>query len=244
MEEQYIFGRNPVIEILKSEEKIDRILVLRGDLKGSIKKIMGIAKDRNILVQEVNQKTLDELSNNGVHQGVIAVISPYTYSTIYEILEEAKNREEPPFIIILDEIKDPYNLGSIIRTAEGAGAHGIVIPERRAASVNSTVYSASAGGVQHIKIARVTNINRTIDTLKEEGLWIYGADIKGEKYYNANLKGPIGLVIGSEGKGISKHIKKNCDLLLNIPMKGKISSLNASNAAAILMYEVVRQNNG
>ncbi len=244
MEMQYIIGRNPVIEVLKNRDDIEKLLVLRGDLKGSINKIIAIAREKNILIQEVNQKTLDEIGGGAPHQGVAAVISPYKYTSVEDILAYAREREEAPFVIILDELEDPHNLGAIARTAECAGAHGIIIPERRSASVNHTVYSSSAGAVEYIKIAKVTNITNTIKYLKDEGLWIYGADMDGETYYKANLTGSVGLVIGNEGKGISRLVRENCDVILSIPMKGKISSLNASNAASILMYEVFRQNNG
>lgn len=244
MDVQYIIGRNPVIEVLKNRDDIEEILVLRGELKGSIKKIMGIAKDKHILVKEVNQKTLDDISAGAPHQGVAAVISSFKYSTVGEILDYARSKEESPFLVILDEIEDPHNLGAIIRSAECVGVHGIIIPERRAASVNQTVYSSSAGAVEYMKIARVTNINKTIKELKDQGLWIYGADMNGESYYKSNLTGSLALVIGNEGKGISRLVRENCDVILSIPMKGRISSLNASNAASILMYEVLRQNNG
>lgn len=244
MDIQYITGRNPVIEVLKNREDVEKVLVLKGELKGSINKIVGIAKDRGTIIQEVNQRFLDDISDGGVHQGVAAVISPFKYSSIDEILDYARSREEDPFVLILDEIEDPHNLGAIARTAECAGVHGIIIPERRSASVNQTVYSSSAGAVEYMKIAKVTNISQSLKKLKEEGLWIYGADMDGESYYRSNLTGSIGLVIGNEGKGISRLVKENCDVILSIPMLGKISSLNASNAASILMYEVVRQNNG
>lgn len=244
MELNYIIGRNPVIEVLKSDKEIEKLLVLRGNLKGSINKIIGIAKDRNIIIQEVNQNKLDEIADGGVHQGVAAVISPFEYSTIGDIIQYAREKGESPFVVILDELEDPHNLGAIVRTAEGAGVHGIIIPERRSASVNQVVYSSSAGAIEHMRVAKVTNINRTIEYLKEEGLWIYGADMSGEDYYKSNLKGSVALVIGNEGKGISRLVKENCDVLIKIPMLGQVSSLNASNAASVLMYEVVRQNNG
>ncbi len=244
MEFEYIIGRNPVIEVLKNRDDIEKVLVVNGDLKGSIKKIMGIAKDKNILVQEVSQKTLDNIAKGGVHQGVAAIVSPFEYSSIQDLLNLAKSREENPFVVILDEIEDPHNLGAIIRTAESAGVHGIIIPERRAASVNATVYSSSAGAVDYMKIAKVTNINNAIKKLKDAGLWIYGADMKGDIYYKTEMTGAVGLVIGNEGRGISRLVKENCDFIVKIPMFGDISSLNASNAASILMYEVVRQNHG
>ena len=245
MKEQYIVGRNPVLEILKSEKEVEKILIIKGELKGSINKIVGIAKDKNIIIQQVDKNKLDQISQGNAHQGVAALTSPYNYSSIDEILEKAKKLNQPPFIIILDGIEDPHNLGAIIRTAECGGVHGVIIPKRRSAHVTSTVYKSSAGAVEHMSIAKVTNISDTIDELKEKNLWIYGAHVDGEDYYfNTELNGPIALVIGSEGKGISRLVKEKCDFLLKIPMFGQISSLNASNAASILIYEVIRQNHG
>lgn len=245
MDSQYIIGRNPVLEILKTDKEVEKIYILKGDLQGSIKKIIAIAKDRNILLQEVDKNRLDTFAEGGTHQGVAALVTGYEYSTIHDILKLAEERKEPPFIIILDELEDPHNLGAIIRTAECAGVHGVIIPKRRSASVNGTVYKASAGAVEHMLVAKVTNISQTIETLKEAGLWIYGADMEGEAYhFNTELKGAIGLVIGNEGKGMSRLVKEKCDVLVKIPMLGKVESLNASNAASILIYEVVRQGHG
>lgn len=244
MDEKYIVGRNPVFEILDSNRKIHRMWISEGELKGSINKIIEIAESRNIEIFRENRRKLDDLANGKVHQGVVAEVEPFKYSTIKEIVDLARDKNESPFVIILDELQDPHNLGAIIRSAEGAGAHGVIIPERRSVGVTSTVYSASAGAVEHFKIARVTNINQAIKQLKEEGLWIYGADMGGEKYYNTDMKGAVGLVIGNEGKGISRLVKENCDFIVSIPMAGRMESLNASNAASILMYEVVRQNDG
>ncbi|HSH36409.1 23S rRNA (guanosine(2251)-2'-O)-methyltransferase RlmB [Schnuerera sp.] len=242
MDEQYIFGRNPVLEILKSGKEIEKIFIIKGELKGSINKIIGIAKNRNIIIQQVEKQKLDQIAKGSSHQGVVALVTPYVYFSIDDILKKAESLEEPPFVIILDEIKDPHNLGSIIRTAECGGAHGIIIPKRRAAHVTSTVYKSSAGAVEHMMIAKVNNISDTIEELKDKGFWIYGADIESEEYYfNTDLGGPVALVIGSEGKGISRLVKEKCDFLLKIPMLGKVSSLNASNAASILIYEVVKQ---
>jgi 23S rRNA (guanosine2251-2'-O)-methyltransferase len=245
MKQEYIVGRNPVLEVLKAEKEIDKIYVSKGELKGSIKKIISIAKDKNIVIQYVDKKKLDQIAPGVNHQGVAALVTPYDYYSIDDILNKAKESKKPPFIIILDGIEDPHNLGAIIRTAECAGVHGIIIPKRRAAHVTETVYKSSAGAVEHMLIAKVSNIPSTIDRLKDDGLWIYGADANGENYYfDTELKGPVALVIGSEGKGISKLVKEKCDFLVKIPMYGKISSLNASNAASILIYEVVRQNYG
>lgn len=242
MDIQYVVGRNPVIEILKTEREIEKIYTLKGDLQGSINKIIGIAKDRNIIIQQVDKNKLDALSEGTAHQGVAALVTSYNYATIDDILEKAKTRNEPPFIIILDELEDPHNLGAIIRTAECGGAHGVIIPKRRSASVNQTVYKTSAGAVEHMLIAKVTNISNTIEYLKEKGLWVYGADMDGTDYhFNTKLEGSIALVIGNEGKGLSRLVKEKCDVLVKIPMLGQISSLNASTAASILIYEVVRQ---
>ncbi len=242
MGEEYIVGRNPVIEVLKTDREIEKLYVLKGELKGSINKIMGIAKEKNIVVQYVNKNKLDKLSNGGGHQGVIALVSPYEYSDVDQIFERAKALGEDAFIVLLDEIEDPHNLGSIIRSAECSGAHGIIIPKRRSATVNQTVVKTSAGATEHILISKVTNMTDTINELKDRGLWIYGADMSGKDYYfNTDMKGPIGLVIGNEGKGISRLVKENCDFLVRIPTLGNISSLNASNAASIILYEIVRQ---
>ena len=242
MDTQYVVGRNPVLEILKTEKEIEKLYILRGDLQGSINKIIGIARDRNIIIQQVDKHKLDELAEGGVHQGVAALISSYSYATIDDILERAKERNQPPFVIILDELEDPHNLGAIIRTAECGGVHGVIIPKRRSASVNQTVYKSSAGAVEHMLVAKVTNISNTIEELKTKGLWVYGADMDGADYhFNTKLDGAIALVIGNEGKGLSRLVKEKCDVLVKIPMLGQITSLNASNAASILVYEVVRQ---
>lgn len=245
MDEQYVAGRNPVLEILKAEKEIEKLYILNGELHGSIKKIIGIAKDRNIQIQEVDKNRLDQLSEGNIHQGVVALVGSYNYVTVDDILNRAKERNQPPFIIILDEIEDPHNLGAIIRSAECAGVHGVIIPKRRSALVNQTVYKSSAGAVEHMLIAKVNNLTNTIKELKDKGLWIYGADMDGADFhFNTSLEGAIALVIGNEGKGLSRLIKENCDIIVKIPMLGQISSLNASNAAAILIYEVVRQSYG
>lgn len=242
VEDQYIVGRNPVLEILKTDRQIDKLYIQKGELQGSINKIIGMAKDKNIHIQEVDKKRLDQLSEGNVHQGVVALVGSYNYATIDDILEKAKTKNQSPFVIILDEIEDPHNLGAIIRTAECAGVHGVIIPKRRSALINQTVYRSSAGAVEHMLVAKVNNINNTIKELKDKGMWIYGADMDGESFYfDTKLDGAIALVIGNEGNGLSRLVKENCDVIVKIPMSGKISSLNASNAAAILIYEVVRQ---
>lgn len=240
----YIVGRNSVLEALNNDTQIDKLFIQKGELKGSIKKIIGKAKDKKIVITEVNRNRLDELSEGLPHQGVAALVGNFNYSSIEDILNTAKSREEDPFVIILDELEDPHNLGAIIRTAEVAGAHGIIIPKRRSASITAVVHKASAGATNYMKVAMVTNINQTIEKLKKENIFVYGACGEATEFYNkTNLTGPIALVIGNEGKGISQSVKKNCDALIKIPMFGKINSLNASNAAAVLIYEVVRQRN-
>ena len=240
--EDQIEGRNSVLELLESGRDINKIFVTRGEKHGSINKILAIARERKIIVVEKSQKQMEEMAQEENYQGVIAIVPPFEYVEVEDILAYANEKQEPPFVLILDGIEDPHNLGSIIRTAETAGVHGIIIPKRRAASVNSTVNKASAGAVEHMKIARVTNITDTIDQLKQAGLWICGTDINAEKYYyNQDLTGPLGIVIGNEGKGISEKVKKNCDFSVKIPMKGKIQSLNAAVSTGIIVYEAVKQ---
>lgn len=242
MESNYIVGRNPVLEVFKTNREVEKILISKGELKGSINKIIGIAKDEKIPIQYVDRKKLDAISEGSTHQGVAALVTPFKYASIDDILNKARDLKEDSFIIVLDEIEDPHNLGSIIRSAECGGAHGIIIPKRRAATVSQTAIKASAGAVEHMLISKVTNITDTLKELKEKGLWVYGADVEGKEYYfQRDFSGPKVLVIGSEGKGISRLVKENCDFLVKIPMLGKISSLNASNAASILIFEVVRE---
>ena len=237
-----IEGRNSVLELLESGKDINKIFVTRGERHGSINKILAIAKERKIIVVEKDKKQMEEMAQEENYQGVIAIVPPFEYSEIDDILNTAKERGEDPFVLILDGIEDPHNLGSIIRTAETAGVHGIIIPKRRAASVNSTVNKTSAGAVEYMKIARVTNITDAIEELKSAGLWICGTAVDTDKYYyNQDLTGPLGIVIGNEGKGISKKVKKNCDFLVKIPMKGNIESLNAAVSTGIVVYESVKQ---
>ena len=239
-----IEGRNSVLELLDSGKDINKIFVARGERHGSINKILAIAKERRIIVVEKDKKQMDEMAQEENYQGVIAIVPPFEYVEVEDILNTAKEKQEDPFVLILDGIEDPHNLGSIIRTAETAGIHGIIIPKRRAAAVNSTVNKTSAGAVEHMKIARVTNISDAIEELKQAGLWICGTDINAEKYYyNQDLTGPLGIVIGNEGKGISEKVKKNCDFNVKIPMKGKVTSLNASVSTGIIVYEAVKQRN-
>jgi len=240
--ENIVEGKNPVIEALKSETTVEKIYIAKGtSQEGPVKLIYALAKDKRVPIIEVDRKRLDDMSVIKAHQGVIAIISPYKYSTVDDILNYAKEKGEDPFVIILDEIEDPHNLGSIIRSANVFGAHGVIILKRRSALVTPTVIKASAGAAMHTRVAKVTNLTQTIKDLKERGLWIIGTDMDGEVSFQSNLRGPIGLVIGSEGKGISRLVKENCDMIVKIPMKGDVNSLNASVAAGVVMYEVVRQ---
>ncbi len=235
-------GRNAVIELLEAERDINKILVAKGEKHGSIHKIIAMAKERKILISEIERSKLNQIAQTQNNQGVIAIVPPFNYCEVEDILELAKQKNEMPFILLLDGIEDPHNLGSIIRTAETAGVHGIIIPKRRAASVNSTVSKVSAGAVEYMKIARVNNLNETIHYLKEQGLWICGTDMNTEvTYTKQDYKMPLAVVIGSEGFGMSRLVKENCDFLVKIPMRGKITSLNASVSAGIIMYEVIRQ---
>ena len=235
-------GRNSVLELLESGKDINKIFITKGEKHGSINKIIAKAKERKIVIIEKEKNKMNEMAQNSNYQGVIAIVPPFNYCEVEDILECAQKRNEEPFILILDGIEDPHNLGSIIRTAETAGVHGIIIPKRRAASVNSTVNKTSAGAVEYMKIARVTNISETISRLKEKEIWICGTDINTKTYYyEQDLTGPIGIVIGNEGSGISNKVKNNCDFLVKIPMKGKITSLNASVSTGIILYEALKQ---
>lgn len=235
-------GRNAVLELLESGKDINKIFVEKGEKHGSIHKIIAIAKERRIIIVEKEKRQMQEMAQNQNYQGVIAIVPPFEYCEIEDILEEAEKRNEDPFVLILDGIEDPHNLGSIIRTAETAGVHGVIIPKRRAVSVNSTVNKASAGAVEHMKIARVTNISDAIEELKKAGLWVCGTAVDTNKYYyNQDLTGALAIVIGNEGKGIGEKVKKNCDFLVKIPMKGKVQSLNASVSTGIVVYEAVKQ---
>lgn len=236
-----IFGRNSVSEAIKAERPLDSILVARGERTGSIPKILADAKKGDIPVKEVDRKKLDFMCGHGNHQGIVAVGAVKAYSTVDDIFALAEEKGEAPFIIVCDEIEDPHNLGAIIRTAEAAGAHGVIVPKRRSAPLSFAVSKTSAGAVEFMHVARVTNIPQTLEELKDRGVWVYCADMDGEAFYNANLKGSVALVIGSEGKGVGRLVKEKCDVVLSMPMKGKINSLNASVAAGILMYEISKQ---
>lgn len=244
IEQDQIEGRNSVIELLESGRDINKIYIQAGEKHGSINKIIAIAREKRILISELSKEKINQMAQTENHQGVIAVVPPFNYATVEDILFEASTRQEEPFVVILDGIEDVHNLGSIIRTAETAGVHGIIIPKRRAASVNVVVNKVSAGAVEHMKVARVNNIVETMKYLKEKGLWICGTDMDTKTYYyNQDLRGPLVIVIGSEGFGMSRLVKENCDFLVKIPMKGKITSLNASVSAGIVIYEAVKQRN-
>jgi len=240
-EESTIEGRNAVLEAIRSGKTIDKLFVLKDSDDGPIRTILSKAKKTDTVISFVTREQLDRMSRTGKHQGVIAYTAAYEYAEVEDILEAAKEKGEDPFIILLDGIEDPHNLGAIMRTAHQAGAHRIIIPKRRAVGLTATVAKASAGAINYIPVARVTNLSATIEELKKYGLWFVCADMDGELMYNLNLKGPIGLVIGSEGEGVGKLVKEKCDFTAKIPMFGQVDSLNASVAAGILAYEIVRQ---
>ena len=236
-----IEGRNAVIEAFRSGKTIDKLYVLDGCQDGPVMTIKREAKKQNVLMKFVTKERLDQMSETGKHQGVIAVAAAYEYAEVDDMLKAAKEKGEPPFLILLDNIEDPHNLGAIIRTANLAGAHGVIIPKNRAAGLTATVARTSAGALNYTPVAKVTNLAKTIEELKKEGLWFVCADMGGTTMYDLNLKGPIGLVIGNEGEGVGRLVKESCDMIASIPMKGNIDSLNASVAAGVLAYEIVRQ---
>ena len=236
-----IEGRNAVLEALRSGKPMDKLYVLDGCQDGPIRTIVREAKKHDVILQFVTKERLNQLSETGKHQGVIAHAAAYEYAQVEDMLELAKSRGEDPFIFLLDNIEDPHNLGAIIRTANLAGAHGVIIPKRRAVGLTATVARTSAGALNYTPVARVTNLKKTVEDLKKQGLWFVCADMDGTVMYGLDLKGPIGLAIGSEGEGVSKLVRENCDYVASIPMKGDIDSLNASVAAGVLAYEIVRQ---
>ncbi|MGN0154104.1 MAG: 23S rRNA (guanosine(2251)-2'-O)-methyltransferase RlmB [Lachnospiraceae bacterium] len=240
-EEYTIEGRNAVTEAFRSGKTIDKLYVLDGCHDGAVNTIKSLARKQDTIVNYVTKERLDQMSETGKHQGVIAQAAAYEYAEVSDILQSAKEKGEVPFIFVLDEIEDPHNLGAIIRTANLCGAHGVIIPKRRAAGLTATVVKASAGAINYTPVAKVTNIAKTIEELKDEGIWFVCADMDGEVMYRHNLTGPIGLVIGNEGSGVSRLVKEKCDYIASIPMKGDIDSLNASVAAGVLAYEIVRQ---
>ncbi len=236
-----IIGRNPVLEAIKAGRDIDKIFVKKGKPEGSLVPLLKKARDARIVISECDRTKLDELANGENHQGVVAFVSETQYKTIDEIIASANARGESPVVVICDRITDPHNLGAIIRTAECAGVHGVIIPKHSGAPVNEIVAKTSAGAVEYMNICRVTNLARTIDELKEKGFWITGAHMDGKPMYEIDFNGSVGIVVGSEGEGISRLVSEKCDFLASIPMTGKVTSLNASVAAGILMYEAVRQ---
>lgn len=240
-EEFTIEGRNAVIEAFRSGKPIDKVFMLDGCQDGPMMTIRREVKKHDVMIKYVTKERLDQMSETGKHQGVIAYAAAYEYARVEDILENARKKNEDPFVILLDNIEDPHNLGAIIRTANQAGAHGVIIPKNRAVGLTATVAKASAGALNYTPVAKVTNLSKTIEELKKEGLWFACADMDGELMYNIDLKGPMGLVIGNEGEGVSRLVKEKCDFTATIPMKGDIDSLNASVAAGILSYEIVRQ---
>lgn len=239
--EGLVFGRNAVIELLKSEADIEKIFIKSGECEGSISLITAIAKKRGIPVSAVAKEKLDYLAKAGAHQGVVALSSGISYSSLDEIIEYAESKNESPFVVICDGVEDPHNLGSVIRCAEGAGVHGIIISKRRSSPISATVIKASAGAAAHMKIAKVANISSAIDYLKKRGLWIYGAEADGDSLYDTDMTGPIALVVGGEGKGISRLVREKCDFVLSIPMYGKVNSFNVSCAAAVILCEAAKK---
>ena len=240
--ENIIVGRNPVTEALRSGREIDKLMV--SSEEGSMKKILALAKERRIPVMKVEKSAIDRIAEGKAHQGVAAYVSAYAYAELEDIFRIAEERGEDPFIIILDNLEDPHNLGAIMRTAECAGAHGIIIPKRRACGLTDVVAKASAGAIEYMPCVKVTNIAQAIEELKERSIWVAACDMGGQEYYKADLKGKLAVVIGSEGSGISRLVKEKCDFVVSMPMVGRITSLNASNAAAVIIYEVRKQRDG
>lgn len=236
-----VIGRNPVLEAIKSGRTVEKILIKKGKYEGSIVPLVRKAKENRIIVQEADKQKLDAIAEGGAHQGVIAYVSDFRYCSVQDILDYAVEKGEAPFVVLCDKITDPHNLGAIIRTAECAGVHGIIIPKRGSVGVNGTVEKTSAGAAEHMRIAKVTNLAAEIDALKEKGMWFAAADMDGTEMYKLDLKGSLGIVIGSEGSGLSRLVREKCDFIASIPMKGRINSLNASVAGGILMYEALRQ---
>ena len=236
-----IIGRNAVAEALKSEREIDSLIVARGERSGSMGKLIAQAREKGAVVKEVDRKKLDLMCGNGNHQGVAAYVAAHEYAEVEDIFAAAQAKGEKPFIIVCDEVEDPHNLGAIIRSADAAGAHGVIIPKRRNASLSYAVGKTSAGAIEYVPVARVPNIPSVLDELKERGVWIYGADMDGKSWHETDFSGGVALVIGSEGRGLGRLVKEKCDFIVSLPMKGSVNSLNASVAAGILMFEVSRQ---
>ena len=243
LDENVIIGRNAVKELLSGGRDIDRLYITSGVREGSINLLIGMAKERGIPIRECERTKLDAMAHGGRHQGIIAVAAEHDYASVDDILAYAEERGEKPFIVICDGIEDPHNLGAVIRSAECAGAHGVLIPKRRAVGLTATVAKASAGALSHMRVAKVTNLASVVDELKERGLWIYGADMDGAPYHKTDLKGAAAIVLGSEGFGISRLVKEKCDFIVSIPLYGQVNSLNVSCAAAVILTEAARQRN-
>lgn len=239
--EDMVAGRNAVMEALKGSRSVNKLMIANGSTEGSIKEIIAVAKDKGVNIQYWDRSKLDSIARGIRHQGVLAQVAPVRYAELEDILQVAKDRNEPPFIVLLDELEDPHNLGAILRTADAAGVHGVLIPKHRSCPLSATVAKTSAGAVEHVPVARVGNLVQTIKKLKQEGLWVAAADMDGKDYYDTDLTGPLLLIIGSEGQGVGRLVKEQCDFVVRIPMVGKINSLNASVAGSILMYEAMKQ---
>ena len=239
--EDMVAGRNAVMEALKGSRSVNKLMIANGSTEGSIKEIIAVAKDKGVNIQYWDRSKLDSIARGIRHQGVLARVAPVQYAELEDIFQVAKDRNEPPFIVLLDELEDPHNLGAILRTADAAGVHGVLIPKHRSCPLSATVAKTSAGAVEHVPVARVGNLVQTIKKLKQEGLWVAAADMDGKDYYDTDLTGPLLLIIGSEGQGVGRLVKEQCDFVVRIPMVGKINSLNASVAGSILMYEAMKQ---
>jgi 23S rRNA (guanosine2251-2'-O)-methyltransferase len=239
---EIIAGRNSVLEALKAGRSLNKILIAKGERQGSIRDIFSQAKEQGLVIQEVEAAKLDQLAAGVRHQGVIALAAPVAYAEIDDILSAAYNKNEPPFLVLLDELADPHNVGAILRTADATGVHGVLLPKRRSCPLTQAVAKTSAGAIEHVPVARIGNVAQTLKGLKKQGLWVVGADMDGEKnYYEADLTGPVVIVVGSEGQGMGRLTREACDFVVRIPMKGKITSLNASVACSLLLYEILRQ---
>ena len=239
--EDMVAGRNAVMEALKGSRSVHKLMIAIGSTEGSIKEIIAVAKEKGVNIQYWDRSKLDSIARGIRHQGVLAQVAPVQYAELEDILQVAKDRNEPPFIVLLDELEDPHNLGAILRTADAAGVHGVLIPKHRSCPLSATVAKTSAGAVEHVPVARVGNLVQTIKKLKQEGLWVAAADMDGKDYYDTDLAGPLLLIVGSEGQGVGRLVKEQCDFVVRIPMVGKINSLNASVAGSILMYEAMKQ---
>ena len=241
LSEDMVAGRNAVMEALKGSRSVNKLMIANGSTEGSIKEIIAVAKEKGVNIQYWDRSKLDSIARGIRHQGVLAQVAPVQYAELEDILQVAKDRNEPPFIVLLDELEDPHNLGAILRTADAAGVHGVLIPKHRSCPLSATVAKTSAGAVEHVPVARVGNLVQIIKKLKQEGLWVAAADMDGKDYYDTDLTGPLLLIIGSEGQGVGRLVKEQCDFVVRIPMVGKINSLNASVAGSILMFEAMKQ---